>query len=76
MPPCCEDKSISIKVDDAQQVQPVIQLSHPTAIVEVIIPLDAIDDDLPSFEILYAPEKVPPPDRPFYVRNHAFLFYG
>ena len=75
--PCCQDRTVSIKIEDAQQVQETPELSLPIflAVVRTYLLTDGLEEygsPIRSNDLW----ELPPPDQPPFIAYQALLFYG
>ncbi|MEL6133226.1 MAG: hypothetical protein AAFR59_07665 [Bacteroidota bacterium] len=75
--PCCQDRTISIKIEDAQQVQETVALSPPIFLALAKTYLEVGNQDIREVPRAHCSEReIPPPDQPPFIAFHALLFYG
>ena len=75
--PCCQDRTVSIKIEDAQQVQETPELSLP--IFLAVVRTYLLRDNLEEYgSPTYSNDlwELPPPDQPPFIAYQALLFYG
>ncbi|MEO1416178.1 MAG: hypothetical protein AAFW00_12895 [Bacteroidota bacterium] len=75
--PCCQDRTVSVKIEDAQQVQETPEFSLPIflAVVRTYLPTEELEA-YGSPTRLCATGESPPPDQPPFIAYQALLFYG
>ncbi|MEO0639303.1 MAG: hypothetical protein AAFY70_06240 [Bacteroidota bacterium] len=75
--PCCQDRTVSIKIEDAQQVQETPELSLPIffAVVRTYLPTEELERYGSPIHLSDRWE-LPPPDQPPFITYQSLLFYG